>query len=214
MREKGFTLVELLIVLALIAILAAVLIAVINPGAIMTRGRDTQRKGDLRNLAAATDAYIADIGTGANLPWIARAGCTNSATQTIFFSSTPAATTSGSSPLSGWPTIPTGHTATGTNSTVANGITGWVPLNFVSSTIVGLSSLPLDPRNGITSGGVTFAYSFACDTSFNYEYGAKLEGDLPAMANDGGNKPTTGSCTSIADTNCLYEVGPGKATLY
>jgi prepilin-type N-terminal cleavage/methylation domain-containing protein len=67
MREKGFTLVELLIVLALIAILAAILIAVINPGAIMTRGRDTQRKGDLRNLAAATDAYIADIGTGANL---------------------------------------------------------------------------------------------------------------------------------------------------
>jgi hypothetical protein len=36
----------------------------------MTRARDTQRKGDLRNLAAATDAYIADIGTGAKLPWI------------------------------------------------------------------------------------------------------------------------------------------------
>jgi hypothetical protein len=35
----------------------------------------------------------------------------------------------------------------------------------------------LDPRNGITSGGVTFAYSFACDTNFNYEYAAKLEGD-------------------------------------
>jgi prepilin-type N-terminal cleavage/methylation domain-containing protein len=77
MREKGFTLVELLIVLALIAILAAILIAVINPGAIMTRGRDTQRKGDLRNLAAATDAYIADIGTGANLPWIARGNCSS-----------------------------------------------------------------------------------------------------------------------------------------
>jgi prepilin-type N-terminal cleavage/methylation domain-containing protein len=202
MKEKGFTLIELLIVLALIAILAAILIVVINPGAIMIRGRDTQRKGDLRNLAAATDAYIADIGTGANLPWIARAGCTNSATPTLFFSYTPAATTSGSSPLSGWPTIPTtptSHTATGTNSTVANGITGWVPLNFASSTIVSLSSLPLDPRNGITSGGVTFAYSFTCDTNFNYEYAAKLEGDLSAMANDGGNKPTTGSCTSIAD---------------
>jgi prepilin-type N-terminal cleavage/methylation domain-containing protein len=94
MKEKGFTLIELLIVLALIAILAAVLIAVINPGAIMTRGRDTQRKGDLRNLSAAVDAYIADIGMNANLPWPARGNCTNSATPTIFYSYTPPTTSS------------------------------------------------------------------------------------------------------------------------
>jgi prepilin-type N-terminal cleavage/methylation domain-containing protein len=209
MKEKGFTLMELLIVLALIAILAAILIAVINPGAIMTRGRDTQRKGDLRNLSAATDAYIADIGIGANLPWImpGRGNCTSTtATGNIFYS------ISTTTNPNGWPTSPSG-TATGTTSTAANG-TGWVPLNFQASTIIGLSSLPLDPRNGITSGGVTFAYSFTCDTNFNYEYAAKLEGDLSAMANDGGNRPTTGSCTSIADTNCLYEVGPGKVNLY
>jgi prepilin-type N-terminal cleavage/methylation domain-containing protein len=206
MEEKGFTLIELLIVLALIAILAAILIAVINPGAIMTRGRDTQRKGDLRNLAAATDAYIADIGTGANLPWIVRGNCSSTSPGDIFFSVVP---TNSSTPPTGWPAVPAG-TATGTNSTLADG-TGWVPLNFQASTIVGLSSLPLDPRNGITSGGVNFAYSFTCDTSFNYEYGAKLEGDLSAMANDGGNRNT---CASVSDTTCLYEVGPGKATLY
>jgi prepilin-type N-terminal cleavage/methylation domain-containing protein len=89
MREKGFTLIELLIVLALIAILASVLIAVINPGAIMIRGRDTQRKGDLRNLSAATDAYIADIGTGANLPWIARGNCSSTVPGTCFSSVLP-----------------------------------------------------------------------------------------------------------------------------
>jgi hypothetical protein len=130
----------------------------------------------------------------------------------MFFFSTSTANTS--TFPTGWPSVTTGpHGATGTNSTAANG-TGWVPLNFQASTIVGLGTLPLDPRNGITSGGVTFAYSFTCDTNFNYEYGAKLEGDLSAMANDGGNRPTTGSCTSIADTNCLYEVGPGKSSLY
>jgi hypothetical protein len=58
----------------------------------------------------------------------------------------------------------------------------------------------LDPRNGITSGvngTTTFAYSFTCDTNFNYEYAAKLEGDLSAMANDGGNRST---CAAVSDT--------------
>jgi prepilin-type N-terminal cleavage/methylation domain-containing protein len=205
MREKGFTLVELLIVLALIAILAAILIAIINPGAIMTRGRDTQRKGDLRNLAAVTDAYIADIGTGANLPWIVRGNCSSTSPGNVFFS-----INTGSFPT-GWPNV---GTATGTNSVDVNG-NGWVPLNFQASTIIGLSSLPLDPRNGISGTAangqsVVFAYSFTCDTNFNYEYTAKLEGDAPSMANDGGNRNV---CTS-ASPNCLYEVGPGKFNLY
>jgi prepilin-type N-terminal cleavage/methylation domain-containing protein len=211
MKEKGFTLVELLIVLALIAILAAILITVINPGAIMTRGRDTQRKGDLRNLAAATDAYIADIGTGANLQWPERGYCSSTGPGNFFFSTSTAST---STFPTGWPSITTGpYGATGTTSTAANG-NGWVPLNFQASTIVSLSSLPLDPRNGLTGSvnGTTtvFAYSFTCDTNFNYEYAAKLEGDAPAMTNDGGNR----NCTGTDPRDCLYEVGPGKATLY
>jgi prepilin-type N-terminal cleavage/methylation domain-containing protein len=205
MKEKGFTLIELLIVLALIAILAAILITVINPGAIMTRGRDTQRKGDLRNLAAATDAYIADMGTGANLPWIARGNCSSTSPGNVFFSTTT------NTFLTGWPSV---GTATGTTSTAANG-NGWVPLNFQASTIVGLASLPLDPRNGISGTAangqsVVFVYSFTCDTNFNYEYAAKLEGDASGMATDGGNRNT---CAS-ASVDCLYEVGPGKANLY
>jgi prepilin-type N-terminal cleavage/methylation domain-containing protein len=196
MKEKGFTLIELLIVLALIAILAAVLIVIIKPGQIFIRARDTQRVGDLRNLSQAVDAYLAELAQNLSLPWPA-----NCAT-TVYFSTTPTPSTS-----TGWPT-PT--SSSGTTSPAING-TGWVPLDFTQVSVLNLPQLPLDPRNGQTSGGVTFAYSFACDTSFNYEFAAKLEGNLGAMANDGGNRNT---CPAVSNTDCLYEVGPGKINLY
>jgi prepilin-type N-terminal cleavage/methylation domain-containing protein len=45
--SKSFTLIELLIVLALIAILATILILTIKPGAIFSKARDTRRISDL-----------------------------------------------------------------------------------------------------------------------------------------------------------------------
>jgi prepilin-type N-terminal cleavage/methylation domain-containing protein len=49
-NSKSFTLIELLIVLALIAILSVVLIVTLKPGAIFLRARDTKRIGDLKNI--------------------------------------------------------------------------------------------------------------------------------------------------------------------
>jgi prepilin-type N-terminal cleavage/methylation domain-containing protein len=46
-NSKSFTLIELLIVLAIIAILATILILTINPGGIFSRARDTKRISDL-----------------------------------------------------------------------------------------------------------------------------------------------------------------------
>jgi prepilin-type N-terminal cleavage/methylation domain-containing protein len=203
MKEKGFTLIELLIVLALIAILSTVLIVIIKPGQIFTRARDTQRSGDLRNLSQAVDAYLTELAMNPSLAWPARGACSSTATGNIFFSTTTTAG-GGTAPFSGWPTIPTNNTATGTPSQTADG-NGWVPLNFGLVSVLNLPQLPLDPRNGQTgtaSNGqsAVFAYSFACDTNFNYEFAAKLEAG--PMNTDGGNQ--TG----------LYEVGPGKATLY
>jgi prepilin-type N-terminal cleavage/methylation domain-containing protein len=194
MKEKGFTLIELLIVLALIAILAVILIVVIKPGQIFTRARDTQRSGDLRNLSQAVDAYLIELAANPDLGWP-----TNCAT-TVYFSV-------GSVPPTGWPT-PTN--SSGTTSQAVNG-TGWVPLNFSQVSVLNLSKLPLDPRNGQTGSvnGTTtvFAYSFACDqANFNYEFAAKLESGISSMANDGGNR----NCTGTDPRDCLYEVGPGK----
>jgi prepilin-type N-terminal cleavage/methylation domain-containing protein len=211
MKEKGFTLIELLIVLALIAILAVILIVVIKPGQIFTRARDTQRSGDLRNLSQAVDAYLTELAANPSLAWPARGGCTGSSSPNIFFSVTTTVA------LTGWPAMPTSpatHTATGTNSQAIDS-SGWVPLNFGLVSILNLPQLPLDPRNGQTGSvnGTTtmFAYSFACDQSnFNYEFAAKLESGTSSMANDGGNR----NCTVTDPRDCLYEVGPGKASLY
>jgi prepilin-type N-terminal cleavage/methylation domain-containing protein len=201
MQQKGFTLIELLVVLALIAILAAILIVVIKPGQIFMRGRDAQRQGDLKNLSIAVDAYLTEVAINpTGVLWPARGACTGQSNPNIFFS------VSGTLPPTGWPAIPGGHTATGTTSNTTTG-SGWVPLNFTLTPVVNISPLPLDPRNGQSgadAGGTTvvFAYSFACDSSYNYEFAAKLEGSTSAMTGDGGNQ------------NGLYELGPGRATLY
>jgi prepilin-type N-terminal cleavage/methylation domain-containing protein len=49
-NSKSFTLIELLIVLAIIAILTTVLILTIKPGIFFARVRDTKRIGDLKNI--------------------------------------------------------------------------------------------------------------------------------------------------------------------
>ena len=51
--QKGFTLVELLVVMSIMAILAAVLLA--NMSSAAKRGRDAGRQADLRNLQNAIE---------------------------------------------------------------------------------------------------------------------------------------------------------------
>ncbi len=48
--QKGFTLLELLIVIGILAILAAVTILVINPAELLKRARDSSRISDLNTL--------------------------------------------------------------------------------------------------------------------------------------------------------------------
>lgn len=177
-QKKGFTLIELLIVLALIAILASILIVIIKPGEIFRRGRDTQRISDLRNLSAAVDTYISELAVNSSLLWPKWGNCSSN----IFFSTTTTAAPTG------WPTLPSGYSATGTASTTING-NGWVPLEFSKVSVLNLYLLPVDPQNGQTVGGVTRVYSFACDNSFGYEFSAYPENTTTAgTANDGGNQ--------------------------
>jgi prepilin-type N-terminal cleavage/methylation domain-containing protein len=57
---KGFTLIELLVVISLIGVLATLVLA--NLSAARERGRDSERKADLRNIQTALRIYYNDYG--------------------------------------------------------------------------------------------------------------------------------------------------------
>ena len=63
-NQKGFTLVELMVVMVILGILAALGLGSFRSS--QMKGRDNQRKGELRSVAAAFELYYNDYGTYPN----------------------------------------------------------------------------------------------------------------------------------------------------
>ncbi len=59
-KQKGFTLVEMIIVTVIIGILAGVVITVINIPRVQAKSRDSKRVGDLKMIQNALELYFAD----------------------------------------------------------------------------------------------------------------------------------------------------------
>ena len=59
-RQKGFTLIEILLVIAILAILAAITIIAINPAKQLAKTRDTQRSADVYSILNALHQYAVD----------------------------------------------------------------------------------------------------------------------------------------------------------
>jgi len=59
-KSGGFTLLEMLVVLAIIGIFATIMIMVINPARQLAKARDTQRKSDLFLILSAVYQYSSE----------------------------------------------------------------------------------------------------------------------------------------------------------
>ena len=146
----GFTLIEILVVIGIIAILAAIVIIAINPGQLLAQARDSNRLSDLQSMKMAIDLFYEDTGGTKSL---------GSAGVTYLSVPDPAATTTAGSDCSSLG-FPSGyfHCAASSSYRRSDG-TGWIPLNFDSlSTGSPLSQLPKDSIN-TTSSEEYYAYA-------------------------------------------------------
>ncbi|MBI2450990.1 MAG: type II secretion system protein [Parcubacteria group bacterium] len=207
--KKGFTLLELLIVIAILAILSVVVVLVLNPAETLKKARDVQRISDLDVLKTALGLYLTTVSApDLSTDTIDNNRCVNSSAATpdptVFYDQTGIAAGTRSygtgAQTGGGKTYETTAWATsGSASSVVDG-TGWLPVRF--SDITGgspISNLPRDPAPVINSLGEgptnNHFYSYVCDAvDTTFELGANLEssafsngGADDKEKNDGGN---------------------------
>lgn len=178
--RKGFTLLELLITLSILAILTVVLVIVINPAEVLKKTRDNQRFSDLSTLKAALSLYLAEVSTPVLGP---TADCLGvGITTAVVYYSVPQASdltcavnvaegtdVTASSTFGGvGGATDSCKYVTSANLQLVNN-TGWLPVDFTSISSLGgspISNLPIDPTNTIATGtapvSTDLAYRYAC----------------------------------------------------
>lgn len=163
-KTEGFTLVELLVVIAIIAILAAIVVLIINPLELTRRGRDAARLTDLASLQNAINVAVQESTSSGNGNVLCNGGTLGEGCS------------GDSNPDS----------AANRNS---NG-TGWVKVNLSSQKSVSVPTLPVDPINNAT---YHYSYQTdtpaAGQAPDRWEIDAVLESTqyTPKMNQDGGN---------------------------
>ena len=196
-RKTSFTLLEVIIVTAIISIGAAVVMFVLNPPELLAKARDSQRMSDMAALKTALGVYFTQVsnpdldgdnsrGTCGTNIWLGRADAMDITDTNV-----------------GYLTL---HASGDSSSTAITG-SGWLPVNF-SQTTGGspVSALPLDPGYSVEDAlhvkDTDYFYLYTCNTDKTYELSTNLESQTYAKggaedkeSTDGGNDPD------------MYEVG-------
>lgn len=179
-RREGFTLVELLVVIGILAVIGTVATVVINPANLMEQSRDATRASDLQTLNKALAVYQAD-------------GNTYFGTANTVYVSLPDPTPNCSGHT--LPPLPVGWAYAckpAASYRNADG-SGWIPLDLSpASSGAALAALPVDPVNDAVRGHY---YTYI---GGSWELTALFESEerTSVANNDGGVFPG------------VYEIGP------
>lgn len=232
-HAKGFTLLELLIVIAIIAILSIALVFMLNPAETLKKARDAQRISDLKSVKTALGIML----TSSSTPSLDNFGtlCLTAAVGTaragkIAYSSDTAPTwvTPPVPAITGGDAI-TGSTfsSPGTVSATPGKVdgTGWIPVSLKSLTGgTPISAFPVDPTNTIAVisavANTDLVYRYACQNgssaagkpAYIFELDAVLESsaytvDDNKMSKDGGDNAAyyeTGNSLNLLPTTSTF----------
>jgi prepilin-type N-terminal cleavage/methylation domain-containing protein len=187
-HRHAFTLIELLIVIAVIAILSIVVVLTLNPAEMLRQSRDQNRLSDMDTLAHALSLYQIDQGITSNAGSLG-----NLNTVYVSLPDPNATTTAGSNCASlGLPLLPAGYAyhCAGPNYYRNTNGQGWIPVNFSTITTGSpLGQLPIDPTNA-SSSRLYYTYTtngtqYEVTTSLESQK-YKLGGTNDVISTDGG----------------------------
>ena len=187
-HQKGFTLLELIIVIGILAILGSVAVLVLNPAELFRQARDSSRVQDLSNIASAMGQYISSVsGFDLNGTSFANAECASGPGGKVYVYANP--TTQSFANRGGGYVI--------TASRIIDG-SGWMPVPFSDMTTGSpIAILPVDPTN---SGDLVYRYACAQGPA-TFELNATFESEKYTVGTD--EKLTKDG----GDNDSFYEVG-------
>ena len=203
-RTKGFTLLELLITIGILAVLATTAVLMFNPVEYVRQSRDTRRIGDLGTISKAIDLYTV------NKPAITELGTAS----VVYLSLPDTSSTCGSHSLPLLPSPWQYRCATAANLQKVDG-TGWLPVNFSSiSSGAPLATLPIDPVNddanaqyyAFTANGRKYEVFSVLESEKNF-----LGGPNDKLSSDGGDdfsRYEVGSDLAIAPWSFEFSAFP------
>jgi prepilin-type N-terminal cleavage/methylation domain-containing protein len=179
-KIAGFTLIEMLVVIAIVAVLALVVILYINPAELLRQARDSTRLSDMSTIHDALSIYQSDVSGGSlglsGVCYIGSSVGTSTASCDLYFPSAESVATS---------------------TSIANDDTGWIPVNFTNiSSGTPIPTIPVDPRG---TSDPSYMYSYvSTSTSARFKLAAKMEsitygkdGNKDAVSTDSGYSDTT-----------------------